>query len=724
MSVTSKLLMALCLAAGVVPAASAADFSPTIEELHVGFGGRYKVGYWTPVEVVLRGGDRETTGRVELTLADGDGVASRVVSPVCTLPTGGTSRIVLYAKFGRLDGSLSAAVRVDDAIVTQRTWSVADHTLPRAMPSRERLALVLGAPIGLEEAAARLQRETADRMDVVQLQDARDLPTRWYGFEGVDLLAIAPADEEMCGSLRDDAERLHALDEWLALGGRILFAPGERAAEMLADGSPLAHLAPGLFRQVGRLPRTSALESFVRSAPRIELPRQQRLNVIELASRNGVIVLREGDLPLVVRSPRAFGEVTFVAVDLAAGPLADWPGRERMIGRLLGDRSDSQREQQREEGRGSSGYLGLTDLSGQLRGALDQFPGVEIVPFWFVCGAAILYMLIIGADFFFLKYVVRRMEFTWLTFPLIAVAFVAGTYWLAYRSKGTTLRMNQVDLVDVDVASGRTRGTTWVNVYSPRTTSYDLSLVPQVRGQKSTGWELLWSWQGLPGSALGGMDQSSTELAPAAEPYEFSTALDTTQGVPLGIWSTKNFTGRWQCRDEPAVTGRLTAGADGVAQGSLTNRLDTMLVGCLLVSGRWAYDVGDFEPGRTIRFQPGQQRDLQHLFKDFKMVQEAKGNYIQVATPYNQASFDVRSILRQMSFYKASGGQEYTGLLNRYFSFVDMSDRLELGQAVFMGLASEGHSATEVSDAGRSLGGEHDRHWTLYRFVFPLEKHD
>jgi len=39
---------------------------------------------------------------------------------------------------------------------------------------------------------------------------------------------------------------------------------------------------------------------------------------------------------------------------------------------------------------------GITDLSGQLRGALDQFAGVSLVPFSVVAGLVFLYILLIG----------------------------------------------------------------------------------------------------------------------------------------------------------------------------------------------------------------------------------------------------------------------------------------------------------------------------------------
>ena len=82
------------------------------------------------------------------------------------------------------------------------------------------------------------------------------------------------------------------------------------------------------------------------------------------------------------------------------------------------------------------------------------------MPFWLVAGLIVGYILLIGpGDYFFLRKVVRRMEWTWLTFPLSSWRWCAlGPYVLAYRLKGDQIRVNQIDLVDVDAASGRMRG--------------------------------------------------------------------------------------------------------------------------------------------------------------------------------------------------------------------------------------------------------------------------
>ncbi|MEX0712053.1 MAG: hypothetical protein WD278_06865 [Pirellulales bacterium] len=439
-----------------------------------------------------------------------------------------------------------------------------------------------------------------------------------------------------------------------------------------------------------------------------------RIEVHQLDQVDGVVELSEGNLPLVLRTPRVFGEVTFVAIDLARGPLAEWQGRGSLVAKLLWPRTEPAGDDEESRSRGPAGYLGLTDLAGQLRGALEQFQGIAVVPFWGVALSAFIYLLLVGpVDFFVLKKL-GRLEWTWFTFPLLAAAFSLGAWALAHRWKGDEIRVNQVDLVDVDLASQRMRGTTWLNMFSPRQATYDLSLVPLAGTAES---QTLLAWHGLPGSALGGMETTAVAAPPIAKAYRFSPGLDQLLGVPVGIWSTKSFTARWSQPSHLQLEADLTATPDLVAEGTLTSRLPMPLTDCMLLSGRWAYLIGDLKPGQRVRIIPGEQRELVPVFKEYKLSRGEKGHFLEVATPYDQAGFDVAAIMRQMLFFEAARGRSYTGLLHRYQHFTDLSGHLSMGQAILVGQAEQ--PASQVQRGGRPLDARR-RNWTFYRFVLPM----
>ena len=354
---------------------------------------------------------------------------------------------------------------------------------------------------------------------------------------------------------------------------------------------------------------TLALERFSESSKPIRPDSELRMSAPRLDNLRGKILESEGSLPLIVRTPHGLGEIMFIAADLDRAPLVDWSGRKQFVQKLLTGKALS--PEPKTDGQ-TGNPLGISDLTGQLRNALDQFEGVRLVPFSVVAGLVFLYILLIGpGDFFLVKRVLRRMELTWITFPVMVLAVSLGAYLLAYYLKGDQLRINQVNLVDVDVEDGLVRGTTWLNVFSPphcrlqpHTASPDrlrtpreaahrrgvLSakcsvkvgcrasstsclhmtwLIPQCRLQPHTASPIplrtprgvtgaagdptmgadrrspLVLAPGMPGSVYGGLNRNNAAPQLFSGSYDYSPKLDALEGVPIQVWSTKSFSGRW-----------------------------------------------------------------------------------------------------------------------------------------------------------------------------------
>ncbi len=258
--------------------------------------------------------------------------------------------------------------------------------------------------------------------------------------------------------------------------------------------------------------------------------------------------------------------MVFVALDLDRPPLASWSARRQLVEKLLGRSKSTIKEIG--DSQGQLTRLGYSDLAGQLHSALDRFAGVQLVPFWIVAALVVLYILLIGpADYFLLKKVVRRMELTWVTFPLIVLLFSVGAYVLAQRLKGSELRLNQVDLVDVDVESQLVRGTTWSTIYSPQIDTYNLGLKPQPPALPLTNPDVLLSWMGQGGGLGGANGAAGTSLFTSA--YRFAPQLNALEDLPISIWSTKALVARWSGEASAPLTAKLFDRGDRLLVGTL-----------------------------------------------------------------------------------------------------------------------------------------------------------
>ncbi len=734
-----------CLLVASATTLCAAPSVPEVTHLAVGFAGLYKVGYWTPVELRLRSSGAAWQGQVELVTTDGDGVPSRVVGdstkPLIVAPRG-ESRVNLCVKFGRQSNRLEIVFRDTDGKELSRQSIRSGATndpvgYADALASNDELVLTVGPAPGLDGLAHLVRGGEHGALRIARLDDTSTLPTRWYGYDGIDMLVFATAREDAYGGLSTDGAQRAALFEWIERGGRMVLSVGAQAPTVLGRDMPLAPLAPGGFDRLVELKIFGALEEFAEAETALTagagLPGAGQtavgesgavLAVPRLDGYEGTIVVHEADLPLVVRTARGFGQVLFTAFDFDAAPLRTWSGLPGLWAHLL-DKPVGEALVAGPARAGQVNWLGIDDLSAQLRGSLDQFTGVQLVPFWLVALMVVVYLLLIGPlDYWLVKHVLRRMELTWITFPLTVALASVGAMILAAWTKGDALRLNQVELLDIDLASGQARGTAWANLFSPRPTSYDVQLaVPALAGQ--VPGSMLLSWMGLPGDALGGLHAASLESSLWSDAYDASPDRGALTGVPVQIWSSKSFVARWK---EPAryrLDSSLRAGPDQVPSGELVNRTGWVLDDCLLAFGRWGISFKHpWQPGETLDVADelaGLERtELVTRLTDRVMVFDSQRNeFVRQSRAYDEATFDRGRILRQMMFFQAAGGRGYAQLTNRYQGFVDLSGHLQAGRALLVAhLPADAGTAWQLN--GQAAVGEHVARESFVRFVIPV----
>lgn len=720
--------LASLLLAPMVAAAQPSE-SPAIVAVRVGIADHYRVGLWTQVEVRLRGGRQSVSGQLSLTVPDGDGVPSCVVTPPdqpCRLEPGKETTVRLLCRFGRVRSTLTAELQAGSETIARKTFETADkvdddHYLP-GMESQRLIVTVGPTPLSLEHVGKIAGLDLEHRPVAVHVGDWQRLPTHWCGYEGVDAVIIT-GNGGIDAKLTPNSEPVQALDQWVRMGGRLVLSMGAQAEKGLAAGSPLQSFAPGRLEKMVPLRQTGALESFCGSRSGVPQTGGPAMRVPRLADVHGMVEAHEADLPVVVRKARGFGQVIFVAVDLNQPPFDHWHDRPLLLAKLLdlplgaGD--------ELAEGAAMM-HFGYGDLSGQLRSALDRFDDVQIAPFWLVAALIVVYLLLIGpGDYFFLRKFARRMTWTWCTFSLLVVLTCVGAYLLAFRLKGNEVRFEQADVVDVDAASGLMRGQTWTNLFSPKTETYDLRVRPHQPGGRFLGDSQSWmAWFGLPGKSLGGMNPQAGGTSLWSSPYRFSPNLDALYEAPIQVWATKSFCARWNATTKVFPEAEL-ADESQFLVGSIVNTLDFPLEQCILAYGRSVYELGALRPGQAARLGPMSKRsELKTLLTGRKIVFTTTGDkFQQEATPYDQSSTDIPYILRMMMFFDAAGGRRYTGLWNDYQSFVDLSALLKADRAILMAQApDEKQAGATLLRDDEPLDGSRNNHVTMYRFVFPVKK--
>ena len=729
-----------------------------IAGVNLGFAGKYRVGLWTIAHVKLKA-DGPARGRLAVVCPDGDGIAARYRSiddgPI-SLTANEEAVIAVPIRPGRTNSWLRVEWEGDDGHQAERIF--AEGELPEAALASQRLVVTLGNEVGVEAMAGANSRSENSNLAMIaaRLEHPRDLPEVWYGYEGVSVVVVATQPSATGSDFLEEMtpKQISALDRWLRMGGRIVVSVGKRGDKLLrapiADEPTtaaqwLSSLSPGRFEGVVRQRTAVGLESFAGAsaletdeshAPRDPLDNEVRprgdgapLEIALLRDVAGQIIVEERSAaevrPLVIRKAHGLGLVVFFAADLDRPPFSIWADRPRLMGRLL-DQLLAEHQSEAEDRRTSQlSNVGYTDIAGQLRATLDEFPSLTTVGFLIVAIAITAYLAVIGPiDYFLLRrYLPEQMEGTWVSYPL-AIALFCGGAWLATSwLKGDRERINQFEVIDVDVATQPGRalmtGQIWTHIYRPTSHVYNLQIEPLALPPEGSHRGGFLSFQGLPGNGFDGMHAS------AASPtwpgtYDVVSRAGQMQGLPLESASTKSLYGRWWWEGKFDAASDLRESSSKQPLDDFANPLNVELHDCHLLYNRWiTRNLGTLSPGQKVRIEG---HPLPDGLED-KLTRSQHGMDAKASKPaWDPSSRDMERLAEMFLFHEAAGGQAHTKLTHRYQPSVDLTGLLGSGRAVLIGRVP--NRASRLMDGERIVGADADRHWTWYRIVFPVKPSD
>ncbi len=689
-------------------------------EIQLGVSGHLRLGHWVPIKVSYKS-DLVPT-HYQITTLDGDNTTINHQGPLTTnpqLPQTGYG----WIRLGRADLTIqvdlyATAIQPDSQPIDSITINlIADTVTPS---TRSEICLVGGNSV-LNDAirnSAKLQGD--DAPIVSQLDSLEQLPPHWLGLNAIQTIVLA-------GSFVDDLAQaqpqIQAIEDWVQRGGELLISVPEDHSNLIAENPALAELIPGTLIGPSEFSNSSRLESFAGSKEQLIPIRGEPLPMLELQATGSTELVSDGDRPLIVSSANGFGNLTFSCIDLTDQRFTRWSGYNSLVGQLLLGTSRSNSDSNPGRSRSTVGHLGYSDLIGQLRVPLERFTQVGFVAFTWIALLLGLYILCIGPlDYFLLRNLLGRMELTWITFPLFSLLFCGLAVAISYWSRPAEIQVNQLEIIDIDVDSGLCRGTVWTTLYSPQADTIEIDL----QRQHDLGFAIdqsLVSWQGLPGSGLGGMSTRPYSVEGTRD-YQQPTLINQDQveshlsAVPLQVSSSRALFTQWYAPAPVTIRNRprLNPRSDRVT-GAIQNPFDFELRNCRLLVDEWAYLLGQpLEPGQSFDIQTGpKERRLRNsLTRRERSFDEKEVKSRSV--PWDPTNTRVNRIADMMMFYGAAGGQGYTGLTHDYQNFVDLSGLLSRNRAILVG---------EVPTAGARLTfgnipSNYDQETVIIRVILPI----
>jgi hypothetical protein len=595
-----------------------------------------------------------------------------------------------------------------------------------------------------EEGNDRDDPEENGNRSFAHIDQVQQMPTYWFGYQPVDTIVLLTSKQQFVTDLnpggKDDpfSIRRDALAEWVRRGGHLIVSVSKNHQEVnqILEQMKIIDLTIEGRTQLPSLPGVAhwaGVAEFRGIAPK-DQPKSPIIEVAKLKPGRGVQVLAadKADLtapdvrPLIVQAACGLGRVIVVGFDIDEKPFTGWQGREDFWKRIKeinepSNIGDGLRQDPRAGWRGNIDQNNGGELAGKLVRSLEAFPDVPVISFGWVALFILVYILIVGPlDYFFLKKVVKRLELTWITFPAVVIVISAVAYFAAYHLKGKDLRINKVDIVDVDLSGGNVYGSTWFTLFSPRIQNYTIGVEP------GNGWGPeendpkkygpLVGWMGRPDDTLYGSRGSQSLFRRA---YDYAPESSGLKGVPIQVWSTKTFNASWSrpIKEDELVEAKLEVAKNDPEKkmklsGTITSHLPVDLRDVVLFYRGKFYPLDKLTAGSPLRIdgkmeQPGDPQIWfnQPLGQANFQAANRRGSFSQ--DPPQPIGSYIKSIL----FHTYPGDTSQQGVRNSGLRYLDEKWRLDVNyrdEAILFGRAeplpgvnAEG-KADEVSQSGLS----------------------
>ncbi len=695
----------------------------------IGLNGIVRAGYWTPVTLRIPQSLAQPSTRyvaVEAQDPDGQWLRSPLVRPTSINDTQWAARLLV--KIGGRDSTIRAIV-IDttepNADRSHLTEVVASKIvpIPRLLESSQEVLMLLGDLENATRASRLAAREDGSRMLVIAPQPrSESLPlSSVFGppgltFDGIDKAIIC--GNAVIRGISDD--RLLELDAWIREGGDLLLVSGMSLPAAISTSPSLESWLPGKFSRLVPLRRASALETYARSSRPLARRAIEELQIPifeDLPKLQGVIEASvggtENDPPLVVRRAYGFGRITWIGVDLDTRTFASWSGTDSLVLKLLDieDSGDS-------EGRAGEARRGGLDLAGQLRLAVDNYLSVSVIPFELI---ALIGMLYVAALFPLDWWIAQRSErfrwITWLTLPLIVLAFSGITWSTTQQFKSDGWQIHTAGIFDIDEATQTCRSTSFAGIWASNNGRFNLSANP-AQDTPREDFRSVVSWFAASGRNIGGPDALTPHPSLAGAPYEYGSSAARLQNISIAAASSQLFEANSTSRlPTVSIQSTLSRTGQGTLRGTITNQLHVSLNDCVLMHAGWLYDIGTLRPGDTFDLEAGKgPRSLGAFLTKKRAVKDRN-----VSARWKSDDRDISRILEVAGMHRATGGSEYTGLQPGRLEHIDMTHLLALDRIILMG---KGPSATKwLPQKPSESGFKHFKDagdTTLWRIVLEL----
>ncbi len=605
---TALCIVLFCLLLPLVRAAAAVQF-----DVFLGYGNDNIVreANWFPVTCEVNNDGPAFTGSVEITPAGGSD--DDVRGFVLELPTNTRKRVVI-PMFGAGGRYRTWDARLRD----ERGKVVAEQLDLRPGADMNWDAALLGSLSRTFPGSPRLPKVPASRRDD-QPRAARFraavFPDNPIALEGMDALYL---NSEIAVDL--SVGQVNAILAWLHGGGHLIVA-----VESVSDvkGTPwLDALMPCTVSGGGALTTTDEIHDWLRKGAMTDAGRPawrippdnvadvydrlkpdpgftgQEFPVVKAVPKDGRVLLRLGNNPLIVSAFRDRGTITALAFSPEKEPFKSWEHQPWFWSHLLKLPPAVYNQNSQPN------YTNYA-IDGAFGGMIDS-KQVRKLPVHWLLLLLVVYLLVIGPfDQWWLKKINRQM-LTWITFPCYVVLFSVLIYWIGYWLRAGETEWNELHIVDVHPQGdqARLRGRTYASIYSPSNARYKLAGVQPVSALRGE----------FMGARVGVSESGRATVMHQGDGYDAE--------IYVPVWTSQLYVNDWWEPAELPLKASLTRQGSRLT-GSVSNLLPRKLDDAHIVYNGRIHSIGSIGEGEVKEISLGVTGGIG--LRDF--VQAHAGNF-------------------------------------------------------------------------------------------------
>ena len=291
--------------------------------------------------------------------------------------------------------------------------------------------------------------QPANSTDVVVLPYA-DLPQDMLGLQSLDALIVANTDVS-----NFDLDQYEAIKLWVMQGGHLIFGGGP---QWQTTTSGFEEVLPLLI--TGSHP-TDILSGFSSFDAPLDL---SGIILIEGTLQPGSRILLQNDgQPLVAQRAYGSGTVSLLTFDPNIYDFRRSQTALLFYDYLLLSVSDSY------------DFTSIKDWNSAIA-AVSLFQNQDLPSVWYVSGALLLYIVLLGPVHFQILKSKQRLDLAWITTPVIAFSLTAITIVFVWGSRGTKPQINQLAVVHQWPGYERAFSSGMAGIFSPQREDYQFQI--------------------------------------------------------------------------------------------------------------------------------------------------------------------------------------------------------------------------------------------------------